>query len=516
MVTYIGVLVLGIDGLGFEGLRALGKYGLFRSLNYLLDRGATAPVKTCFPPQTIPAWISLFTGVNPGKHGVFSFLRHENRKHRLCSALDVKFPPVYELLSMLGHKVALINIPLSYPFPVLNGVGIPDWLAPSKKIFIRRVGRFRNIIADITSDYIFPRISRYRKIITYSESIVSGIEARRWVVEGLMELEFIDHYFIVLSELDWIFHRYYDRVINGSIPRRLFDILKAFDGMISGLIRRSIKRNMNIFVVSDHGFHTYDKIICVNDLLKKLGYASGISVRRVSEAKRGNIRMVDPSINMRIGFRMLPPLLSITYSTKLMHAFSMRIYKYMMRSGLRLFVDTEKSRAFALLNIPAFFIAINKKIKPNHKSLLIQDIINKLSRLSIDNTRLFSMVKRREDVYHGPYTHLAPHICIFGNINHGFLTSPIVTGRCIIERKTNYHDFQAIFIAYGDDIPRYRLEKIKIYDISPTILGTLGIPIQKGLDGSSLLRDTSMHDYMKTWCIARRLTSSPQFHCGES
>jgi len=37
--------------------------------------GTHGPLRSTIPPWTFPAWTSFMTGKNPGKHGVFDFLR---------------------------------------------------------------------------------------------------------------------------------------------------------------------------------------------------------------------------------------------------------------------------------------------------------------------------------------------------------------------------------------------------------------------------------------------------------
>ncbi|MEX0567969.1 MAG: alkaline phosphatase family protein, partial [Candidatus Njordarchaeota archaeon] len=112
----MGVFVLGIDGLGYEGLRSLNEMGMLRDVTFIAERYTRAVSKTCFPPQTIPAWISLFTGVNPGKHGVFSFLETSKYGTRINTSSNIMFPSLYEIFALQKKPTALINIPLSYPF----------------------------------------------------------------------------------------------------------------------------------------------------------------------------------------------------------------------------------------------------------------------------------------------------------------------------------------------------------------------------------------------------------------
>ena len=67
------VLVIGLDGLTFDLIDPLMERGWLPHISRMRDRGYSAVLRSTVPPVSAPAWTSLITGVNPGKHGV---LRH--------------------------------------------------------------------------------------------------------------------------------------------------------------------------------------------------------------------------------------------------------------------------------------------------------------------------------------------------------------------------------------------------------------------------------------------------------
>ena len=68
------VLILGWDGATWDLLRPWAEAGHLPSVARLMREGAWGPMRTVIPPGTGPAWSSLITGVNPGKHHVFDFI----------------------------------------------------------------------------------------------------------------------------------------------------------------------------------------------------------------------------------------------------------------------------------------------------------------------------------------------------------------------------------------------------------------------------------------------------------
>ena len=68
-------LVVGLDGATLDLIRPWAADGRLPNMARLMEVGAQGELRTTLPPQTSPAWPSFMTGMNPGRHGVFDFLR---------------------------------------------------------------------------------------------------------------------------------------------------------------------------------------------------------------------------------------------------------------------------------------------------------------------------------------------------------------------------------------------------------------------------------------------------------
>ena len=68
------VLVLGLDGATFDIIRPLAEGGRLPNLARLMEEGAWGVLDSTLPPVTIPAWVSMMTGMNPGRLGFFDLL----------------------------------------------------------------------------------------------------------------------------------------------------------------------------------------------------------------------------------------------------------------------------------------------------------------------------------------------------------------------------------------------------------------------------------------------------------
>ncbi|MFW5918642.1 MAG: alkaline phosphatase family protein, partial [Halanaeroarchaeum sp.] len=81
-------LLVGIDGVSTDVLAARSP-DTIPTIRRLFERGATGDLESQLPPWTPSAWPSLYTGVNPGKHGVFSFLTFEGYDWDVVNGGDV-------------------------------------------------------------------------------------------------------------------------------------------------------------------------------------------------------------------------------------------------------------------------------------------------------------------------------------------------------------------------------------------------------------------------------------------
>ena len=143
------VLVLGIDGLDPGILERMMDAGELPNFAKLRQEGTFARLQTSIPPESPVAWTCAATGVNPGRHGLFDFIKRDLRgylpdlailrpeKRRLLSLSTEAFVPAstaetfWDILSAQGKQVAVIRWPVTFPPQrvnghLLSGLGTPD------------------------------------------------------------------------------------------------------------------------------------------------------------------------------------------------------------------------------------------------------------------------------------------------------------------------------------------------------------------------------------------------------
>ena len=73
------------------------------------------------------------TGVNPGKHNIFGFIDRDPATYKqfIPTAAHMKASTLWEVLSLAGKRVIVVNVPVTYPPRQVNGILVSGFLSPS-------------------------------------------------------------------------------------------------------------------------------------------------------------------------------------------------------------------------------------------------------------------------------------------------------------------------------------------------------------------------------------------------
>ena len=141
------VVVLGLDGLEPSIAEPLLLAGELPNLASVRERGGMCRIRTTVPAQTPVAWSTFATGVNPGGHGIFDFIRRDPATYLPDLGLsryeqkNAFVPPaavnlrrgrtVWDVLAQAGVPSVILRCPCTYPPEIgkgrlLSGMGVPD------------------------------------------------------------------------------------------------------------------------------------------------------------------------------------------------------------------------------------------------------------------------------------------------------------------------------------------------------------------------------------------------------
>src|SRR3954464_8265965 len=118
-------VLVGLDGATFCVLDPLMTSGVMPFLADLAAAGVRGELASTMPPVSPTAWTSIATGRTPGNHGVFDFIRSEERGgdvyFTLYDARDIDADTIWSIASRSGLRVTVLNYMLTFPAPPVTG-----------------------------------------------------------------------------------------------------------------------------------------------------------------------------------------------------------------------------------------------------------------------------------------------------------------------------------------------------------------------------------------------------------
>jgi predicted AlkP superfamily phosphohydrolase/phosphomutase len=133
MIPQSRTLLVGLDAACWEYLDPLLQAGRLPNLAQLIEQGEHGSLRSTMPPITPAAWSSLVTGVHPGKHGVFEWVRRQPLSYRFTPVASNHRvgTTVWARLNAAGVRVGVVNVPLTYPVQPLDGFLLCGFSTPT-------------------------------------------------------------------------------------------------------------------------------------------------------------------------------------------------------------------------------------------------------------------------------------------------------------------------------------------------------------------------------------------------
>jgi len=475
------VAVVGLDGVAWSVLRSLFDNDAMPFLHRITKNSARGILKSTMPPTTPPAWTSIATGVNPGKHGVFDFVKFTNTYNtRILTSYDVQYPRIHEMVALKGMRSICINLPFTFPIlKIKNSMVISDWIGPKIYTYPKDLEEYAREYSSYSTFGKFSPDALYREVVKRVKVINNIIENFDW-----------NFFSVIFIEPDHILHRY-------GIHLGKYRIIREIFNEIDKTIEIFAKLSDLMVIVSDHGFSLYTHHININTFLERLGLIAKTYKREtkgIVDFKAAGKRNVK---HVRIS-----PRLHKILSRKPIKAIIKCSYKLFTGKDLKVefpYPDPLKSKAFV----------------PTKESFGIYVRDNSVVDLILDKLRRLECIKqvwKREEIYHGPYTNLAPHIIFAPDFDRGFIIgSTMICPMFISKHKSYYHHPDGIALFYGKDVSAGWLGTVNTVDIVPTIMKYLNLPLPHDTDGAPVQNikypsDIAKHyNYLRHWRLIKQL-----------
>ncbi len=478
--------------------------GRLPAFSKIMREGASGKLDSTVLPITPPAWSSFMTGKNPGKHGVYGFFKSKTDSYEteFATGYSIRAKKLWEYFDK-DKRIALIDIPLTFPPEEVNGYMISGMPVPSREsIFtfppelhtelIREAGDYMIDIElrKLTSEH---GIDALVHLYAYTEMRMKAI---RYLINKKGPFDFT---MVVFRGTDFIQHaafKYLDRSYAekhrdevkkyGEI---IFQFYEKMDSYLSEIMQLS-GEDTTLIIMSDHGAGPLKKFFYINRWLGKEGFLAlkrGVTVTRKGlDFRKKSVEGILKKTGLEFFNHFIP-----TFIRNIHLPYFIPYEKH--PSGI---VDWKKTKAYANLTWTDGLIKINLKGREPDGSVDegdYEDVRDKLIErlLSLTDpdtgTDVFDAVYRREEIYQGPYLKEAPDIiALTKNIEYSYRVT--LHGEEIFETPENpvpaNHRMKGVFMIKGPDIINgVSLENTKIIDIAPVILYLTGHQIPGDMDG---------------------------------
>lgn len=418
------ILVVGIDGGEWKVIRKLWAEGRLPNLQSLAERGTTATLRTAYNSSPV-IWTTIATGVTPREHGITDFVVPTPKGDVPISSDVRKVPAIWNMLTESGRRVAVLGWWGSWPAEEVNGVVVSDRALLDLERRVSPASYLPTFLQEVRRAREEPSLFGAEDEAEMRDRAI----ARAAVTLAGQGFDLLLVYFRspdIVSHNHW--RSYEPEAFAGGGPvedrDRVPRSYEAVDQALGQLLKAGPK-DMNVLVISDHGFHAarpeeVKVLLDMDAVLKRLGYLDRISTYGTPSFRQVKLlrySKVPPGEREELRRRLAEDLAAVTYESGAPVFFVRDARPREMREGADFVAVVLTEGATQTLRI---------------RGERFEGAVESLSRISGTHTR-------------------------------------------------NTH---GIFLAAGPDVdPDAKLEGIRVHDITPTLLYGLGLPVAESFAG---------------------------------
>jgi len=496
-------LLVGLDGASWSTLEPLFDDGSMPNVYSIVTEGTDSPLESQIPPWTPSAWPSLYTGKNPGKHGVFDFLTYDGYEWGLTNATHVREPSIWEILDRYGYSSVVVNVPVTHPARPFDGALVPGYTAPEEPK-CHPPDILETIREELGGYEVYPQDTVSGSEKTELRRRLAAIRARREAFDLLADRFDPDFGFVEFQQTDSIVH---------SRPGDI-DALEAVYEAVDKQIGRLLEtwNPNNVVLVSDHGAGAYEGYeFRINEFLRQNGYlrsgTEGLgrprwktTLNSVDESRQSDKLTSVPSkflawaarfmtrygvtvqrigpllrklrLNWVVG-KILPEEVIETSEESVDFPNSVAYMRTRSECGLRLNLEGREP---------------NGTVAQDEYESVQAELVSLLSSATAPNGKpIFEHVAPREEYFEGPRIERGPDIVTVPADFENLLSVNVVDDIFAKLTREWNHKRHGVFVAWGDTIDaNANLGEPHLFDVCPTILATFDVPRDEAMDGDVL------------------------------
>jgi predicted AlkP superfamily phosphohydrolase/phosphomutase len=472
------LILFGVDGATWTLFDKFIANGDLPNFEHVVKNGSHGTLMSTVPAVTVPSWTSMFTGVNPGKHGITDFILNIDGKFSFGTSNFRRVDTIWQIMSKHSAKPIVVNEPATFPPDKIDGIMTTGLMTPPGSTYVHPQ-ELKGELERVTGGYWTDLpLDYYMTVNKDDEKAYSMIEefANKTSKVGLHLANNYDWdaLAVIFVSTDKIQHTLWHK------PEYIRRHYIQMDGLLGQYLNLAAKEDANLLIASDHGFGPLKQTFYINSWLSHIGLQ-----------KR------------KTNFIALATKLGITPTRAAVMLKRVHLYDYVLRSLIKSNVivdaafqydrpiDMDSSVAFS----KAEGIFINRQVAGENYENAREDIIKKLEKVVDDDGNPVVMkVHRREDVLKGEFIDRAPDILF--TLHDGYCPTYYSDGPdsgYIGDDKGGYkggtantgiHRPEGIFMSYGPDVRRHVLENPRtVWDVAPTILHIMNLPVPSYMDG---------------------------------
>ena len=497
------VLVIGWDGADWRLLQPLIEQGYLPNLQQCLGRAAHGELTSTIPPVTAAAWGSFMTGLAPSGHGLLGWQLplDAGLKRSWINATAIQAPTLWEMLGRAGRRLGVLNVPLTYPPPALNGELVSGMLTPSVAAHFTHPPELKDALLRALPGYVFDvemqRTERdtrsARGVQRFLDELERALDHRERALEFLWERGPFDFFMTVLETPDRLQHALYQFASGQATESRadwpavrdaVVALYRRCDAVLGWLLDRSDEET-TVLLLSDHGFGPLRAVWHLNDWLAAGGYMRWLAGTEGPSRLASRLRGVVGSVKHRLPAKW--------------------VERGRAALGPRHAVDWPATVAYAgLPTEEGIWLNVRGReplgiVEPGAAYEALRDGLLDAVRAFRDpysGEPVVERAYRREEVHRGPFAWRAPDIVL--TLRAGYKVTPgrgmhSVSGksrgtiRQVEAEGRGIHRRQGIIAMAGPGVPGGPLLGAALPDLLPTVLSAFGLAVPPGLDGHSLI-----------------------------
>lgn len=472
-------ILIGLDGATFSVLNPLMEDGTMPFLKQFVSRGVRAKLFSTPHPLTPPAFTSMATGRSPGNHGIYDFIRGEEKDGKMFFTLydsrDVRCETIWSIASRHHRTVGVINFMMTSPPKPVQGYIIPGmvhWRHMRRNLYPPELYDEIKAIPGFDAKKLAWDFRQVEKAVfimpneEYREWVMHHIEReRQWfeITRHLMTRHPTDLMAVVFDGVDKIQHicwEFLDPSFSSSNPseweREVRALCLQYFRELDGFLKEIVDcagPDANVFIVSDHGFGPTYSRFHVNQLLHNWGYLQWrADTPDASEQYRRDQEIVD-----------------LNWDKTIVYA------RTRSNNGIYIRIAQKPGE----IGIP-----------PEQYELFRQKLAEQLLNFTDPSTgqQIVKKVLLREEAFSGATMSEAPDLTLI-LYDYGLIS--IAKKDVIVEKRERVggtHYPEGIFIAVGPHILKgSELSQLFLMDIGSTMLYSLTLPVPEDFEGKVAL-----------------------------